>query len=439
MKTSARNFSILVAAALLFSGALVAYSFTEPPLPYDQTSVTAPLNISNYAQKKAGGLVLNAGILDPGGSAGASVGLAVPEGFVGIGFGALADPAAALDLVGNFFISGAIKPADPSTVSSGSNDQVLTVASSGGSMQWENRYTWLSLTKGAKKSDSCGIDADGDGNLADLGSPYNETCSTCPDASCQGGLLCWLGNCVPPPGTGTQQCGDGTCNVGESCSSCSSDCGQCAGTCGDTVFNSSQEECDPTGANPQTQCQDVTFLCGHDPNQNVPAQNAPTVCGNCRCVLNPILGCDEDPPPPPPAPCAPSSDWDGVSVPVCGGTCPPDEVCTASAGLGCFCAPGAAQNTNEVESLREIQNSIARGLEASPSSPSQPVQKEYSEYLSRWTGVRIVESAGHCSSVPNPPPYPSLCPGGWFEYEQPVCAELTDHSLLFIRNCYKAK
>ncbi|MEK7554722.1 MAG: hypothetical protein AAB518_01930 [Patescibacteria group bacterium] len=403
MNTSIKSFIIPIVSALVFSGSLVAYSFTEPSLPAPQASLTAALNNSDLTQKKEGGLVVNAAVL---GGSGAGIGLSV-DGFVGIGLASGQSATAALDLLGNFFISGAIKsfaPGSGNSPVSGSNDQVLSITDSGDSMEWRDRYTWLSLTTGSQKANTC------PNGQIDPG----ENCSNCPDATCPAGLVCWVGNCVNPSSSSGQACGDGICDLGENCCA---DCGGCASTCGDATFNATQEACDPTGG-PQGQCRNASFICNHDPNANVPPVDTQTVCASCQCVLDPLVDhdCDVDPPPPPGG-CVTPSDWDGVSPPVCdaNATCPdPDEYCASSAGAGCFCTPiPAQQQGNELE-----------------------VKADYENYIAQWNGITTAEASSHlnCSALPNPPQCPNQ--GNWQEYNE-VCAELADGSLIRIRNCYE--
>ncbi len=75
MKTFALQ--ILTAAVLVFVFSLMAVAFSEPTQTPPAGNVSAPLNVSNLGQSKAGGLILNTG--------GAVYGLIVENGFVGIG------------------------------------------------------------------------------------------------------------------------------------------------------------------------------------------------------------------------------------------------------------------------------------------------------------------------------------------------------------------
>jgi len=418
--------------ALLLSGTLITHSFTEPQNAPSQGSLPAPLNTSDAPQKKAGGIVLNAAGLS---GTGAPIGLSV-YGYFGIGFPAGANPTAALDLIGNFFISGALKP----NGISGTNDQILTIDSSGNSMKWANRFSWLSLVGAAKKPASC------PNGQIDPG----ETCSNCPDAACPSSQICWQGQCVIPPGGGGPACGNGVCEPFESCSSCSSDCGACpGGTCGNGVIDPQTEQCDPAlggsgGCMPvQVSGTSNPATCGAGTPQSY-SYFLPAICtSTCQCA-NPYIPpadiCGPPPPGGPPGPVIPVPPGDtgpppppggggggcgvvaggpqGGGGPIqCGGSCPADSTCqvTGVSPNYCECLPTPPD---------PIQN--------------QQIRNDFNEYLSRWQGIKVVESASHCANPLNPAPQPPNCPTIWIEYET-VCGELADGSSIWIRTCYKDK
>ncbi len=94
-KIVALVFGILV---ICFAVAFYAIGFTEPKDNPPEGNVSLPLNTSNIPQSKEGGLILNTG--------GATNGLIVAKGNVGIGTGTTTTPQAKLDIRGDGVAGG---------------------------------------------------------------------------------------------------------------------------------------------------------------------------------------------------------------------------------------------------------------------------------------------------------------------------------------------
>jgi hypothetical protein len=387
------KFKILLASFfIIFLGStLWAYSFSEPNQMPPLSNKVSPLTTGNTGQTpqvKLGNLGLNLGR--------AGTGLIVRGGAnmgrVGIG---TVNPQEKLALVGNFFISGLIKPNNIA----GAAGQVLTLGLPG-TMKWDATYEWLSLVSEVSgKPPSCG------NNVCQ--NFLGETCSTCPfDCGCAGGLICWQGKCTQNPGVGGGSgfCGDGICQaingtgMFESCETCSLDCGTCQGTCGNGQIEwQSGEQCDG--------------------GQGICTPGA-EICAGCRCVniLFPTK-----PPPPPPNHCQfilddPSNPLGGGQ---CGGPCPVGQLCEPFGTQGCACTSSdtSLPISSPIAETRTILDRVIKGTNLTASA---------------FPGIKIAEAQSACTSVVAPLP----CPLGWQEYNL-VCAALSDSTPLWVRNCYQ--
>ena len=126
----------LIIFALGIVATAAAYAFSEPVSGTLDLSLTTPLNTGSAVQTKKSGLGLNAG----NGPNGLIIYDFTNPGTEKLGIGA-DDPQAKLHLVGNWAISGAIKPGGLS----GKPDDVL-VNVIGNQMQWGS-VAWLNIQR----------------------------------------------------------------------------------------------------------------------------------------------------------------------------------------------------------------------------------------------------------------------------------------------------
>lgn len=425
MKATLIQFSFIAGIALLL-GVMRVQGFSEPTSSPPTQNFPATLNTGSLTQARLGFLGVN--------QAGAPIGLVVSgdpsKGKVGIG---TLDPAQKLEVIGNIFLTGLLKPYGRP----GQNDQILTRTSGQVRMDWTDRYAWLALTSNVNAPPTCA-------------------------SACPGGTFCSAGSCIPF-GSGANACGNGAVDIGETCQNCPWDVGLCpAGPgCGDGALDPTTEECElPLGGFAGSPCQPVFNEVQCDDHTHI--ELVKPLCNACLCqrFVDPSLTCGPPPPgppgppppppppplppppppppplPPPPPPGGPPGPPPGGSpctvyipgtqgnAPICGGSCPDTpsgnpQACKPEGTQGtftgdCICKPilGPPQQQGEGES---------------------DVLKEYEEYLSRLSGIKVAEGASDCTGLTSP-----ACPAPWAEYNE-VCAEFADGSPILVRNCYQSK
>ena len=443
-----KNFlTIAFALAITFSTVLAAHSFTEPSSE-NPSSVTksAPLNTGSVTQQKSSGLAVNLGFADIG----FTVQGDAAHGFVDITSSGVKEK---LYAIGNFLITGGIKPQGVS----GSDNQVLAIAPSGTALEWSDKYAWLSLTAGIDRGPMCG------NGTCDIAA--GENCSNCADCACPSNLFCWQGTCVNAPASGGVPPPTGN---------------PAPAGCGDGTLNLNTEQCE---LNTIYTCPVIPITveapqtCGAPPLKET--HYVQQVCDMCRCV-NPYIPnypptCPPTPPPPfPPLPGPGTGPGDDPQPPQsppgggCGITGGPFPISGGAPGQQGYMCGGACPDTPigtpqvcKFDSAFQRYGTPACRCRPDPTPPPQPgtpgpgpgnnqntnttnqtlnteEQSELLAKISGISGIKVAEASNHCS----PSNQPVQCPSPWTQAPAPfglVCAELSDGSATWVRNCYQDK